>query len=188
VIRQLGSVSAVLVIGWFVMTSGAGIAVSAAPPQVPTARPVAIDIPRIDSRSSLINLGLNSAGELEAPPVDQPQQAGWYAEGIKPGDTGPAVIAGHVNGRVNGVSTPGIFKDLHLLRTGDQVHILRSDNSEVSFVIMRVEQYDKDKFPTQKVYGDTKGPELRVITCGGDYDSAHHRYLDNIVAYGVEIP
>jgi hypothetical protein len=39
------------------------------------------------------------------------------------------------------------------------------------------------RFPTEHVYGNTAGPELRLITCGGAFDSGSGHYQDNVVAY-----
>jgi hypothetical protein len=47
----------------------------------------------------------------------------------------------------------------------------------------RVAQYPKDQFPTLKVCGDVAGAELRLITCGGEFDQAADSYRDNIVVY-----
>ena len=47
----------------------------------------------------------------------------------------------------------------------------------------KVEQVAKERFPTDAVYGDTPGPELRLITCGGTYDRTGRSYLDNIIVY-----
>ena len=52
----------------------------------------------------------------------------------------------------------------------------------------RVEQYPKDRFPTRAVYGDVAGPELRLITCGGELDRAARSYRDNIVVYARMAP
>ena len=38
-------------------------------------------------------------------------------------------------------------------------------------------------FPTQTVYGGTRDPQLRLITCGGQFDDKDRRYLDNIIVY-----
>ena len=43
----------------------------------------------------------------------------------------------------------------------------------------------KDAFPTQAVYGPTPGPELRLITCGGEFDHSARRYLSNVVVSAV---
>jgi len=35
------------------------------------------------------------------------------------------------------------------------------------FTVTRAAAYKKNSFPTHEVYGNTKGPELRLITCDG---------------------
>jgi hypothetical protein len=49
-----------------------------------------------------------------------------------------------------------------------------------------VQSYLKTRFPTQAVYGPTPDAELRLITCGGLFDSASSHYLSNIVVYATE--
>jgi hypothetical protein len=38
-------------------------------------------------------------------------------------------------------------------------------------------------FPSEEIYGNTPYPGLRLITCGGPFDTATRQYLDNIVVY-----
>lgn len=154
------------------------------PSQVPA--PTAVTIPAIDAHSTLIPLGLTPEGALEVPPVDAPWQAGWFSPGPEPGQTGPAVVVGHVDGVVDGQKgQPGIFHDLHRLAAGDEVLVDRADGSQLRFVVERVESHDKDTFPTQAVYGDTDGPELRLITCGGTFDREAGHYQANIIVWAV---
>ena len=47
--------------------------------------------------------------------------------------------------------------------------------------------FRSDQFPTGKVYGPTPDAELRLITCGGAFDSATRHYLSNIVVYATEV-
>lgn len=186
-IRFIGTLAAAVLAGWFLLQSPMPTAAATAVP-TPGPFPVEMDIPSINAGSRLMNLGLDEKGELTPPPIDQPEKAGWYAKGVRPGDIGPAVIAGHVSGRgPDGQSIPGVFADLTDMKPGDLIHILRSDDSEVSFAVTHTQIYDKDAFPTDKVYGDTLGPELRLITCGGKLDRKHHRYEDNVVVYAVKI-
>jgi hypothetical protein len=42
-------------------------------------------------------------------------------------------------------------------------------------------------FPTLKVYGMTPTPQLRLITCGGIFDTQTGHYLSNIVVYATLI-
>jgi hypothetical protein len=49
--------------------------------------------------------------------------------------------------------------------------------------VLGVEQYPKDAFPTERVYGDIDHAGLRLITCGGAFDRAARSYRDNVVVY-----
>jgi hypothetical protein len=35
------------------------------------------------------------------------------------------------------------------------------------------------------VYANTPGPQLRLITCAGDYNPGSHDYSDNVVVYAT---
>ncbi|TDP91836.1 class F sortase [Labedaea rhizosphaerae] len=143
--------------------------------------PVSVDVPSIDAHSSLVPLGVNPDHTIEVPPVAQPLQAGWYTEGPTPGEVGPAVILGHIDGH----HQKGIFWRLHELRTGDKVSVRRQDGGTLTFTVYKVDQVAKSAFPTEAVYGNTTRPELRLITCGGAYDARAHSYLDNILVFAA---
>jgi len=146
---------------------------------LPRSRPVSLRIPSIGvSSPALVDLGKAADGSLEVPA--DPADPGWFAPGPAPGQFGPAVVAGHVDGG----GGPGVFYRLGELRPGAQVEITREDGSLARFVVDKVERYRKDAFPTTAVYGDsTHRSELRLITCGGDFDDATGHYVDNVVAY-----
>jgi sortase (surface protein transpeptidase) len=146
-----------------------------------TAVPAGIDIPRIGARSSLVGLGLDAEGAVQVPPVEEPMQAGWFTGAPKPGEPGPAVILGHVNGG----GQAGIFARLNELAEGDEVLIRRTDGTVARFTVTRVDQVPKADFPTEAVYGDTEGPELRIVTCGGTFDHGAHSYRDNVIVYAT---
>jgi sortase (surface protein transpeptidase) len=138
--------------------------------------PVRLRIAAIAVDSGLMKLGLRADGSLEVPPNGFP--AGWYTGGPTPGELGPAVIAGHVDWK-----GPGVFYRLRTLKPGDQVIVTRADGSEPVFRISKVAQYPKDQFPTQLVYGDLDHAGLRLITCGGPFNSQSGHYEDNIVVF-----
>lgn len=151
--------------------------VTSSPAQV--ARPVRVRIPAIGVDSSLQTLGLTRSGELQTP--SKWQQAGWYGDGVRPGDIGPAVIAGHIDS----VSGPAVFYRLRELHSGDRVYVSRADGSTVTFTVSTIAQYPKSRFPTEAVYGPTSEPVLRLVTCTGVFDARHHNYLDNLVVTAV---
>jgi sortase (surface protein transpeptidase) len=168
-------------------TSSRASSVSAPPPatqSTPAAvrvKPVSVEVPKIGAKSSLVPVGLTADGALDVPPTSQPLQAAWYELGPTPGEVGPSVVLGHVDGD----GKPGIFHQLHKLAPGDEVLIAREDGSTVTFVVRRLQQVAKDAFPTEEVYGDTAGPELRLITCGGTFDRRSGNYRDNVIAYAT---
>jgi sortase (surface protein transpeptidase) len=144
---------------------------SGAPP------PHRIAIPAVGVSARVAPLGLDRNGELAAP--SDYDATGWYAAGPEPGEDGPAVIAGHVDSK-NG---PAVFYRLAQLRPGDVIRIGRTDGSTVRFKVDRIEQWPKARFPTQRVYGRTGAPALRLVTCSGGFDSATGHYVDNTIVY-----
>ncbi len=150
---------------------------SAAPRSVAT--PVSLTIPLIGVSTKLITLGLQSNGSLQVPSTTS--VAGWYTGSPRPGAIGSAIIVGHIDSS-NG---PGVFFRLDELRRGDQVYVRRAGGTMVEFRVTAVEEYLKDKFPTEAVYGPTPDAELRLITCGGAFDSATGHYLSNIVVFAT---
>lgn len=160
---------------------GAFAATSSPAAGLARSEPTEIDVPKIGAHSTLIPLGLNPDKTIEVPPVSTPRQAGWYVNGPTPGEAGPAVILGHVDGN----KQEGIFYRLKELAVGDRISVSRKDGTSVGFVVSKVDQVAKEVFPSDAVYGDTADPELRLITCGGSFDSAVHSYRDNIIVYAV---
>ena len=144
---------------------------------LPESDPVAVSIPDLGVRSRLVDLGLDGRGELEVP--SDPAEAGWFSRGAAPGALGPAVIAGHVTWD----GAPAVFHRLGELRRGDTVSVARADGRTAVFTVTRLRQVAKSDFPTEAVYGSVDHAALRLVTCGGTYDAARHRYLDNVVVF-----
>ncbi|MGZ4608991.1 MAG: class F sortase [Actinomycetes bacterium] len=153
-------------------------ATSVVGPVLKASLPVSIVIPAIGVRSPLLHVGLTSDGSLEVPtPGPTYDDAGWYRYSPTPGSLGPAVIVGHVDSAAHG---PSVFYRLGSLRPRDTVRIKRADGSVAVFAVDDVRRYQKSRFPTQLVYGNTNHAALRLITCGGPFGPTGH-YRDNIV-------
>ena len=139
--------------------------------------PAFVRIPALGTTSPLVRLGLNADGSLEVP-VDF-STAGWFTGSPVPGAKGPAVIAGHVDS----VDGAAVFADLARVTPGDKVEVTRVDGRQLTFAVDRIDQFPKDYFPTEQVYGETTVAELRLITCGGPFDRSVGSYRDNVVVY-----
>lgn len=147
------------------------------PVPMPESEPVSIEIPSLGVSSEVMDLGLRPDGSMEVPPGAYP--AGWYTAAPTPGELGPAILAGHVNW--NGEQ--GVFFELHKMTPGNEITVRRRDGSTALFGVDNVAQYPKNEFPTEAVYGNIDHAGLRLITCGGIFDSSADSYLDNIVVY-----
>ena len=202
--RTLAAV--VLILGSAVIAGGSGVSVAApvagpAPAGVapvlgatPTPRsvtaagqgggvvPVAVHIARIGVDAPVEPLGLAVDGTLEVPRTYT--GVGWYRQGVAPGGTGPAVLAGHVDSYTG----PAVFFRLVDLRAGDRIEVRSAGGGTQVFVVTEVARYAKNQFPTARVYGPTAGAELRLITCGGTFDAAARSYRDNVVVFAIADP
>ncbi len=153
--------------------------VTAAPADASSQVPVAVRIPRLGVSSPLVPLSVDGAGVLEPPSTAD--VAGWHVGGAVPGEVGPAVVAGHVDS----TSGPGVFVDVATLRTGDRIEIAQAGGDVLGFTVQTVETVDKSTFPTERVYGPTPSPQLRLITCGGWFDSTVGHYVANVIVHAA---
>jgi hypothetical protein len=143
------------------------------------ARPVSLIIPAIGVRTRLVRLGLTAEDQLQVPATTA--VAGWYTGSARPGAVGPAVIAGHIDSSQG----PGVFARLRQLHADDRIFVRRADATLAVFRVVTVRTYGKPRFPTRLVYGPAAGAQLRLITCGGTFDSSLHTYLSNVIVYAV---
>jgi hypothetical protein len=80
---------------------------------------------------------------------------------------------------------PAVFYRLRALRPQDIIRVGLADGRTLVFRVQRLERYPKNEFPTEAVYFPTLNRELRLITCGGEFDYARRSYRDNIVVYAT---
>jgi sortase (surface protein transpeptidase) len=129
------------------------------------------------SSTTFVDLGVAADGTISVP--GSANEVGFYTGGPTPGQLGPAVLAAHVDSKEGA----GIFYRLGAIKAGDLVRVDRADGSVTTFTVDKVASYPKDQFPTEEVYrGDFTRSEIRLVTCGGPFDSAKH-YLDNVVVF-----
>lgn len=146
------------------------------------AAPANVRIPPLAVESGLDRIGVDAGGVLEPPP--RWQVPAWFEGGPRPGEVGPAVIAGHVDSPTG----PAVFAKLKGLRPDDRIEIVDRDGNTHVFAVDRLEQAPRREFPTEAVYGPTPDPQLRLITCDGDYLSRTGQYEDNLIVYATAVP
>lgn len=160
---------------------------SAPPVNNPVAIPMNLKIPSIGVNSNFVApsecCDLDDDQILEPPDVKKPMDLGWYKRFPAPGDTGAAIVLGHING----VGGAGVFAKLGQMKINEQFEIMRSDNQIAVFTVTKTtgsKGIDKGNFPTKEVYDTPNDAEIRLISCGGRLDKSHHRYLDQIIVWG----
>lgn len=160
-------------------------AAPAADPHAPLekSRPTGLRIPAagVDA-TSMLDLRVGADDALEVPPVDKAEEPGWWTGGVTPGEKGAAVLVAHYDT----AKGPALMKDVAKVRMGDEIEVPRADGSTATFKVREIEQVDKKDFPTNKVYGATDRPELRLLTCGGPIKDGHR--TDNIILYADLAP
>src|SRR6266700_2998086 len=130
--------------------------------------PVRLRIPALQVDTALEGLARQPDGTIAVP--DNPNVAGWYDEGPRPGQPGPAVIVGHVDSG-NG--------------PGAAVYVARADGITAGFRVVSVSRVPKTSFPSDLVYSPTLQPSLQLVTCGGSFDYHARSYRDNVIVYTV---
>ncbi|WP_201301993.1 class F sortase [Streptomyces tendae] len=159
--------------------SSAPSATGAAGSTLPRSKPVRLLIPEISVDAPFTELAIGDKGQLQPPPAADTNLVGWYAKGVSPGEKGTSIIAGHVDTK----TSPAVFARLDQLDKGDKFRVERADGRTATFVVDDLETFAKDEFPSDRVYGDADRPEVRLITCAGDYDHKAKDYTDNLVVF-----
>jgi hypothetical protein len=159
---------------------------SATPADEPEAEPEAVTDPvriRIDALEvdvPIVPVGLREDRQMEVP--DDAHEIGWYYPGVRPGEKGSAVLAGHVDSKEG----PGAFWGLRDLALDDVITITHADGTEQAWRVVAREQYLKDELPINDLFvwgGETE--QLALVTCGGAWDRDAASYRDNVVVYTV---
>ncbi|MFB6619818.1 sortase domain-bontaining protein [Streptomyces sp. NPDC056367] len=149
-------------------------------PALPPSRPTGmkIDAAGVDAKK-MVGLKVDAAtGELGVPNADTDADSpGWWTEGVTPGEKGVSVLVAHFDTRHG----PALMKDVAKIGLGDLVEVPREDGRTARFKIREIEEVNKKDFPTDKVYGATDRPELRLLTCGGEIEDGHR--TDNVIFY-----
>ncbi|PWI42241.1 class F sortase [Streptomyces sp. ICBB 8177] len=145
---------------------------------LPFSAPGRVRIPSIGVDAPVTRVGLEAGGWVGAPSPTDRNLTGWYTQGPAPGERGTAVIDGHVDT----MAGPAVFYGLGALHRGNRVEVSRADGRTAVFTVYGVALYPKAGFPARRVYGDTGQPELRLITCGGDF-TKERGYDSDVVVF-----
>jgi hypothetical protein len=142
--------------------------------------PVRLRAPSNGLDTAVSQLGLNKDGTIQVPGFDKHDPAGWYRGSPTPGQIGPAVFVGHVATFKAG---PTVFYRLNRIKPGARITVTLKNGTTADFTVDRTKNEPKADFPRLEVYGNTSDSELRLITCGGDWNPTTHEYAANTVVF-----
>ncbi len=159
----------------------------AGPP--PSEAPVAqLAIPRFDVSASVITLGLDDNGVMEAP--DGPWDVGWYDFSSRPGFGSNTVFSGHVDWyNVGPGGGPGAaaFWDLRNLEEGDLIEVRLQDGTVYQYQMTSRQQVDPATADIASIVGPTEREVITLITCGGTFDAETRHYNERVVVLAERI-
>ncbi|HEU0072855.1 MAG TPA: class F sortase [Dehalococcoidia bacterium] len=136
-------------------------------------------IPGINVDAPIVVLGVLPDGTMASP--DGPEEVAWYTFSAKPGQIGNVVLSGHLDYIDYGAA---VFWDLNTLRPGDELHLILEDDTEVTYVVESVREYDEATAPVQDIVGPTANESITLITCSGSFDPSNLHYNRRLVVRG----
>lgn len=142
-------------------------------------KPVLLTVPKLTLNLVAVeHVGLDGEGKMDVPKDDM--NVAWFDLGYRPGARGSAVIAGHFD---KSTGEPAIFYNLGDLIVGDEISLESDDGSIQIYKVVDKKLYPYDEFPTQFVFGPSKGKMLNLITCGGVWDPTARNYSNRLVVF-----
>jgi LPXTG-site transpeptidase (sortase) family protein len=137
--------------------------------------PMKLSMPSLGVEAPIVPVGQDPDGAMAAP--TDPDTVAWYEYGPGMGVSGNVVLAGHINwaGRVR------TFGNLHLLEPGDAILVIDEKNNGYQYVVESSHWVRAEGAPVEEIFSQTDQPTLTLITCGGEYVSATHEYLDRLI-------
>lgn len=153
--------------------------------KVPPQNPKHLIIPKLSINTNVQAMGITTQGAIDAPKTAW--DVGWYQNSTLPGGgSGAALIDGHVNDAFN---TPGVFSGLPNLSEGDDVIIIRGDDSKLTYKVVDMISQPLGTIDMKKVLrsADPSKEGLNLITCGGRYDKVTQTYSDRIVVFTIRV-
>jgi LPXTG-site transpeptidase (sortase) family protein len=141
------------------------------------ALPQRLIIPSIGVDSSVEHVGLDEKKRMDVPKLNE--NVAWYELGPIPGQTGQAVLSGHLDSKEG----PAVFYRLGELEMGDEILLYDEDGGLLTYEVFEKAVYKNEGFPILDVFGPSEETRLNLITCAGEFDSLAEDYSDRIVIY-----
>ncbi len=144
----------------------------------PAITPVKLSIPSIGVDATVEQVGNTASGAMATP--KNFMDVAWYALGTKPGDTGNAVFAGHVN---NALTKAGVFEHLADVSLNDRIIVTDGSGNSLTYVVQDIEDYSDQGAPLGDIFSNATASGVVLITCAGDWDAKAHSFDKRLVVF-----
>lgn len=128
--------------------------------------PASVRIPSIGVHAAIEHAGLMPDGQMENPTTWD--AVAWYSHGPRPGASGSAVLAGHLDSETG----TAVFWDLHTLKPGDTVDVIDVYGSVRTFTVTRNEAFSTTNVPMEELFSPDGAPRIVLVTCEGSWSDA----------------
>lgn len=142
-------------------------------------QPRQIIIGKLAINTPVVSVGILPDGKLDVPV--NAKHVGWYQLGPRPGETGNAVLDGHLT--LN--HGPGIFRQLNRLTVGDTFSVVDENGTTRTFRVTKTQVYDVAKAPLDSIFGKSDGKNLNIITCAGVWSKILGHYDKRLIVYST---
>ncbi len=151
--------------------------------QAGESRPTRIRLARLGIDAPVAAVGIDlRKGELDVP--DDVRRTGWWRDGAAPGAArGSVLIGGHVDSRRQG---PGAFFRFEDARAGDRIEVRTADGRTRTYRVTATRHLPKGTLPPE-IFSLKGRARLTLVTCGGPFDQAAGRYVDNLMITAVPV-
>ncbi len=146
--------------------------------EVRKALPIRLIIRKINVDANLEYVGLTSAGAMDVP--KGPAHPAWYDRGVRPGESGSAVIAGHYGWKDN---IPAVFDNLSRLHKGDKLYVVDEKGTTTTFIVSKLLTYGEHQDASDVFESNDGRSHLNLITCQGVWNKNKKSYASRLVVF-----
>ncbi|MGG4488029.1 sortase domain-containing protein [Metabacillus idriensis] len=139
--------------------------------------PVKVEIPSINVEANIEQVGIIENGQMGVPQAIN--DVGWFEPGVKPGNRGSAVLAGHVDSKTG----PAIFFNLKDLKQGDEIIVTDEKGTALTFIVKNQESYPRGSAPIDEIFQTVEGQNLNLITCSGTFNRSAGTHEERLVVF-----
>lgn len=144
--------------------------------------PKEISFPSLKKNGCMQLVGVDREGNIAVP--TNVHVAGWYINSVKPGDKGLSIIVGHRDG----ITKPGIFRDIDKLQVGDAFTLEFGDKKKRTFEVLDVAVLSiKDTYDKMYERQDGVEQQLNLVSCIGTFDKKQRTYDKRVVVVAKRV-